>query len=500
LEAGVHAPEDGRAQSQPDRARGAERPSPDRAAANLRLLKEDATLDRRLAEARALQQASDGLALKHPELSARTGLTESQRAGLKSLTMAALVSSLMAPEAVLAILAGGATIVFALAIVLRVAAALSALVAREAAPPPRRPDDQLSTITYLVALYKEANVAPALAANLMRLDYPPHLLDIKLLVEIDDDATIDALRMLALPPQFEIIPCPPAPPRTKPRALNIGLGQARGQIIAVLDAEDIPDPSQPRAADQAFATGPKDLAVVQAPLQAHNGRAGWIAQQFEIEYAVHFGVWLPFVARLRWPMALGGTSNYFRRKDLIDAGGWDAWNVTEDADLGLRLARRGKRAAMIAPPTLEEAPVKFRDWLNQRTRWKKGHLQSWLVLMRDPFATLGQMGAWGFLGAQLSLGGALLASLLHGPILLGLAVAAALGFGWPAAPYLALFGAGYGAVILCSLAARGGTGRFLASLMTPVYLPLISIAMLRALRDMKARPHFWAKTPHGVSK
>src|SRR5262249_29589445 len=147
----------------------------------------------------------------------------------------------------------------------------------------------------------------------------------------------------------------------------------------------------------AFAVGGRDLAVVQAPLLAYNHEDSWIAQQFDVEYNIHFRVWLPYLARLGAPLPLGGTSNYFRRDRLEAAGGWDAWNVTEDADLGLRLARLGWRAAMIRAPTYEEAPIRFKHWFNQRTRWIKGHIQTWLVLMRDPIGAANGMGWMQFL-------------------------------------------------------------------------------------------------------
>lgn len=459
----------------------------------------ESQFERRLADAIAFGEACDGLANRSPHLSARSGLSAGQRSGFWSLGGAALAMSLMAPQALVALIIWLAAAIFAAGIVLRIAAALSKSIERPRRAPTAE-DHPLPTITYLAPLYREDNVAPALVKAIMALDYPTHLLDIKLLVEADDPKTISAFRALNLPPRFEIIPCPPGQPRTKPKALNYGLNFARGDIIAVLDAEDAPDPKQPLSAARAFAEGPVDLAVVQAPLRAHNGEAGWIARQFEIEYAIHFSVWLPFVARLGWPLTLGGTSNYFRRSALIEAGGWDAWNVTEDADLGLRLSRLGKRAAMIEPPTHEEAPVRFTHWLAQRTRWKKGHLQSWLVLMRDPAATMRQLGLWRFIGSQLVLGGALLASLVHGPALLGLALAALIGGIWPPPPLAALLGAGYAAAVLCALAAGGLRKRAGALLTLPAYLPLISLAMARALWDMKMRPSFWAKTPHGVKR
>src|SRR6185503_1190923 len=217
----------------------------------------------------------------------------------------------------------------------------------------------------------------------------------------------------------------------------------------------------------------------------------WLAGQFETEYAIHFRVWLPFLARLALPLALGGSSNYFRRDRLLAAGGWDAWNVTEDADLGLRLARFGGKAAMISLPTYEEAPARFRHWLNQRTRWMKGHLQTWLVLMRQPFRAASGMGWLRFASVQLTLGGSLLTSIMHLPIIgwlaLGLFTPLVHLEGWHAA----LFGLGYGSVLAAALvsawtfkASRPGV---LTLLLLPIYWPLLSLAMIKALWELRTR-------------
>ncbi|MFT5774722.1 glycosyltransferase family 2 protein [Hyphomonas sp.] len=187
-------------------------------------------------------------------------------------------------------------------------------------------------------------------------------------------------------------------PRTKPRALNYGLARARGAYVVVYDAEDRPDPRQLREAVAAFVrgVGTSRLACVQAPLVGMPEGGGWLSAQWALEYAIQFGRILPALARLGLPIALGGTSNHFNRARLIEAGGWDAWNVTEDADLGLRLARRGARVGMIAPPTLEAPPEQMGVWLAQRSRWLKGLLQTWLVLMRTLAASLREMGLAGF--------------------------------------------------------------------------------------------------------
>lgn len=465
--------------------------------------KPDTVLERRLKEARTLGLASDGLANETPHLSARSGLSAGQRSGGWSLLGALLVFAAMAPSALAAAAVALASALFTALIVMRLAAVLNILARRRAAParhasgenPPS--GKNLPVITYLIALHDEARIVASLIAAVDGIDYPAHLRDVKLLVEADDDATLGALRKLALPQGFEILPVPPGAPRTKPRALNYGLASARGEIVAVLDAEDRPSPEQARQAVAAFDAGDRDLAVVQAPLLVRNGADSWIARQFDVEYNIHFLVWLPFLAGLGAPLPLGGTSNYFRRNRLEAAGGWDAWNVTEDADLGLRLARIGQHAAMIDAPTYEEAPIRFKHWLNQRTRWIKGHIQTWLVLMRDPLAAAGGMGWPQFLITQLTFGGSLLTSFLHGPIMVIVITLAA--FGAPVLVWaIALLGMGYASVILAAVVAGRTPSRF-ALLTLPLYWPLLSVAAVRALWEQKRRPHFWAKTPHGLS-
>ena len=359
-------------------------------------------------------------------------------------------------------------------------------------------DANLPVITLLIPLYKEAAVLPDLLGAIGALDYPRHKLDVKLLIEADDAETLQAIRETNACSLFEVIPAPPGAPRTKPKALNYGLHFARGELVAIFDAEDRPAPGQLRAAAAAFTRADRKLAVVQAPLNIHNGRDGWLAAQFEVEYAIHFRVWLPFLAKMGAPLALGGTSNFFRRDVLVEAGGWDAWNVTEDADIGLRLARLGYRAAMITPETDEEAPAKLKPWLNQRTRWMKGYLQTWLVLNRSPAAAARGMGLFNYLLTQVTLGGSLLAAMTHGPLLVWTAASAAtMGVeAW----HVALFGLGYGSALAAALASGAKHARFVVLLTLPLYWPLQSIAMVRALYEMKRRPHHWAKTPHGAFK
>jgi cellulose synthase/poly-beta-1,6-N-acetylglucosamine synthase-like glycosyltransferase len=246
----------------------------------------------------------------------------------------------------------------------------------------RRPrtftDDGLPVYTIVVALYREAAAVKGLVAALRALNYPVEKLDIKLVVEADDTQTRMAIAALGLGLPFEIIVAPASGPRTKPKALNAALPFARGSFVAVYDAEDRPERDQLRLALEAFVAGDGRLACVQARLTIDNSRDSWLSRLFTAEYAGLFDVFLPGLAAWRLPLPLGGSSNHFRAAVLRECGAWDPYNVTEDADLGMRLARFGYRTAVIPSSTYEEAPARFGPWLKQRTRWFKG----WMRLVK----------------------------------------------------------------------------------------------------------------------
>ncbi|HVY87083.1 MAG TPA: glycosyltransferase [Caulobacterales bacterium] len=406
------------------------------------------------------------------------------------------------PETSWTVAHAAAFVLFALAILWRLFAAASLAPVRSRLFTPAR-DGVWPTYTILCPLHREADVVFGLVAALNRLDYPAESLDIQLLVEADDPETIAAALAAAAAQHIEVVIIPRAAPRTKPKALNVGLMRARGEFLAVYDAEDRPHPAQLRAALAAFAEGGDDLACVQAPLVIDNASAAWIARQFAAEYAIQFREILPLLARLGLPLPLGGTSNHFRVDALARSGGWDPNNVTEDADLGYRLARNGLRMGVIAPPTWEEAPITLGAWLKQRTRWIKGHIQTWLVLMRNPFATAREMGWPAFLSMQLLLGGGVAASLLHAPLALALVFtllthANLLG---PADFILAL--CGYVVAVFAGLTASalsGDLNHTRAALTMPLYWPLATVAACWAVIELVLRPHHWAKTRHGVSE
>jgi hypothetical protein len=422
----------------------------------------------------------------------------------------AAVALLAAPGAALLVLQAALSLVFLSWIALRLAGCLCPSLPD---PPAAASERALPLYSILVPLYREAASVPRLARALAAIDYPPEKLDIKLVVEADDGETRAAIAACALPPWFAQVTVPAIGPRTKPKALNMALPFARGQFVAIYDAEDAPEPDQLRRALSAFRVGGPGVACVQARLAVDNGAESWISGHFAAEYAAQFDVLLPLLSTIGLPVLLGGTSNHFRRDVLERVGAWDPFNVTEDADLGVRLARAGWRTLVIASATQEEAPVRLGAWLGQRTRWLKGWAQTLMVHGRDPAALIRDLGPGATTALFLLTAGPYAAALLHPMFVavlardvwhgaLGAPCVSPAEVAASALAYTTLI-TGYGAAALS--AAVGCARRRLPVRLTtlatiPLYWLLLSVAAWRALVDLLRRPHFWCKTEHGVSR
>jgi hypothetical protein len=368
---------------------------------------------------------------------------------------------------------------------------------------------RLPTYTVLVPLYREAVVVPDLLATLAALDYPQSKLQILIILEADDRACREAVAAHVASPLVEVLVVPPGEPRTKPKALTYALAFARGEHVVVFDAEDRPEPDQLRRAAAAFAARP-GLGCVQARLFPDN-RDSWFARMFALEYAANFEVVLPALAAFRVPLPLGGTSNHFPRAVLEEVCAWDPFNVTEDADLGLRLARFGYRTATIVSHTYEEAPVRFRQWLPQRRRWIKGWMQTVLACVGGRAPASLRLP----LRQQLAVHGILTAGvvgLLLYPVSLFIAAATSLAllrgdlpdgpWGWA----FLLVNVGNLGLVLAAAGVSTWRGLKLAGArrlawlipLLPLYWAVMSLAAWQAVGQLLRAPSRWEKTEHGL--
>ena len=373
---------------------------------------------------------------------------------------------------------------------------------RVARPQPH--DAFLPTYTLLIPLFREARVVPALLQALRRLDYPAARLEVLLITELSDTGTRAALQRTGLAANMRVIVVPEGLPQTKPRALNYALSYARGQYVAVYDAEDAPEPGQLKMAVRAFRSRPGRIGCVQARLDIYTPAASFLTRQFTLEYMALFYAMLPAFQRWGIPIPLGGTSNHFPRAVLEEVGGWDPYNVTEDADLGLRLARKGYGVAMIGSTTWEEAPLRWHQWVGQRTRWIKGWIQTYLVHTRHPLRLLRDLGLRGFAGFHIVFAGLLFSALVHPWSYVFLAWQASSGELAASSSTLVTLCAvnllaSYAAAIFLAVAVAVRRRRWRliwSALWTPLYWLLISYAAYRAVFDFIRRPHHWRKTAH----
>lgn len=451
-----------------------------------------------------------------PELSAERTLSSRQTRLIVGTTAIVGLCLLLAPLTTLTAAIGLATALYLAALVYRLLTFRESLDAPETvvvddAEARALPDRQLPTYTILVPAYREPEVIADLLRSLSQLDYPDDQLDIKLLLEADDPDTLAAVVLARPSSNVEVVRILPSEPRTKPKACNIGLALARGRFVTIYDAEDRPDPLQLRRAVAAFGRLPSEVACLQAKLSYHNAEQNLITRWFAAEYALWFGQLLPGLVRLGAPVPLGGTSNHFRRATLDRLGGWDAFNVTEDADLGVRLHRLGFRTRVLESITFEEANSDFVNWTKQRSRWYKGYLQTWLVHMRHPRRLWQQLGPRGFVGFNLFVGGTPLLALLN-PVFWAL-----IGTWFLAKPpfILALFPAWLYYASLVSLVlgnfvflytavvgarAAGRPSLVLAAVLSPAYWVMMSIAAIKGAVQLVAAPTFWEKTAHGLDR
>jgi len=371
----------------------------------------------------------------------------------------------------------------------------------------QQPAMRLPRISILVPLYREREIAGRLVHRLNRLNYPRELLDICLIVEQDDTVTQAALVTANLPHWMRQIMVPRSELKTKPRALNYALDFCKGTIVGVYDAEDAPEPDQLHKIARRFDTAGPKTACLQGVLDFYNPRSNWLSRCFTIEYASWFRVVMPGLERLGFVIPLGGTTVFFRRRALEEIGGWDAHNVTEDADLGVRLARRGYRTELIATVTEEEANCRVWPWIRQRSRWLKGYAITWAVHMRSPRKLLADLGLWRFFGIQLVFIGAL-SQFLLAPFLwtfwalpLGLPHPLA-GTLTPTAIYLLtwlFFTSELVTLAVGLIALTPGQHRRLW-LWVPTlhfYFPLAAIAAYKGMWELFSKPFYWDKTAHG---
>jgi cellulose synthase/poly-beta-1,6-N-acetylglucosamine synthase-like glycosyltransferase len=460
-------------------------------------------------------EAREALYNREPELSAKTTASSGQKNMLLALLILLLLGMTVSAHVTLVVLSALISSLYAALFLFRGVLTLIGSGRRvdlsvSPAEIAALQDADLPIFTVLVPMYRESEVLPILVASIRRMDYPRTKLDVKLVLEAGDHETIDAARALGAEDLFEIIRVPDSQPKTKPKACNYALYFARGTYTVIFDAEDIPEPDQLKKVVALFQASPSNVACVQARLNYFNRDDNFLTRMFTLEYSHWFDYLLPGLHRLNIPIPLGGTSNHFRTDVLRELGAWDPYNVTEDADLGVRLTQAGYRVAVVNSTTFEEANGVLKSWINQRSRWIKGYMQTWLVHMRRPVQLYKRLGFVGFVGFQMFVGFPPFTALINPLLWFTFLVSLIIGPQHVAALFppfvlvVALFdllisNAMYVYFNLVAASKRQWFNLVPWGLLAPAYWVLHSVAAYKALGQLITNPHYWEKTQHGTS-
>lgn len=469
-----------------------------------------------LFDEKVAEDAANALFSRNPELSGRVVFSRAQKVSGVVILAALVVLAILWPRGVAVSLLALVSLVFLAGTAFKFIVSLRGArfdVVERITPTEvaALTDDELPVYTVLVPVFREANIVAQLIDNLGGLDYPVDKLEVLILIEAEDDDTRRAIESADPPSHFHVVTVPRGAPQTKPRACNVGLYLATGEFLVIYDAEDTPDPDQLKKALIAFERGGPDTACVQAALNYFNATENVLTRMFTLEYSYWFDYMLAGLDHANLPIPLGGTSNHFRTEALIELGGWDPYNVTEDADLGIRAAAIGYRVGVINSTTMEEANTSVPNFIRQRSRWIKGYMQTTLVHARRPAALIREIGFVRFLSFALLIGGTPATFLGVIPFYLVTAASLAIpsdviGRVFPAwVLWICLFNflIGNGMMVYLSMMGpfkRGTFNLILWSLLNPVYWILHSVAAYKGLWQLLTRPHYWEKTEHGLTQ
>jgi cellulose synthase/poly-beta-1,6-N-acetylglucosamine synthase-like glycosyltransferase len=460
-------------------------------------------------------EAANDLFRQNPRLSARVVFSRGQKVGFLGLALVALVALVLSPVTTIVVGLTVVSLAFLCSTVFKFLVAMHGakydVVERVTqAQVDALVDAELPTYTVLVPVFKEANIVPQLVGNLGRIDYPAEKLEVLVLIEEEDHLTREAYLGSNPPPNFHIVTIPKGTPQTKPRACNVGLFFASGEYLVIFDAEDAPDPDQLKKCVVAFRRGGPRTVCVQAALNYFNADENVLSRMFTLEYNYWFDYMLAGLDAYDLPIPLGGTSNHFRTQALVELGGWDPYNVTEDADLGIRASAMGYRVGVVNSTTMEEANTSIPNFIRQRSRWIKGYMQTSLVHARRPLALIREIGLRRFASFALLIAGTPITFLGVIPLYVVTFFTIVIPTEW-LAPFfpvwllwltLVNFIVGNAVMVYLSMMGpykRGTFDLILWALLNPAYWLLHSVASYKALWQLVVKPHYWEKTEHGLT-
>lgn len=255
-------------------------------------------------------------------------------------------------------------------------------------------DEELPVMSVLIPLYKEKEVIPQIFKYLSDFDYPQEKLDIIFILESTDTETAQAFLDMHPPSHFKALLSPDVQPKTKPKAMNVAFSAAKGDILVIFDAEVLPERDQLKRAYLTFKLHP-EAGYLHSRMDVYNADENWITRLYTGEFCYFYHYYLPGLVASNFPLPISGHSTYFRREVIEKVGAWDAYNVAEDCDIGIRIYRKGFGSGrMLDTHTWEQSTTTIPTWVRQRTRWIQGFIQTSIVQLRYPLLLKRELKTW----------------------------------------------------------------------------------------------------------
>lgn len=254
--------------------------------------------------------------------------------------------------------------------------------------------DELPVVSVFIPLYHENEIIPQIFRYITDFDYPQDKLDIIFILESTDTETAKAFIDMHPPAHFKALLSPDVEPKTKPKAMNVAFKEARGDVLVIFDAEVLPERDQIKRAVATFKRFP-EAKYLHTRMDVYNAEENWITKLYTAEFCYFYHYLMPGLIESKYPVPISGHSTYFRKEVIEKVGAWDAYNVAEDCDIGIRIYRKGfGSGAMLDSHTWEQSTTTIPTWVRQRTRWIQGFIQTSMVQLRYPLLLKRELGSW----------------------------------------------------------------------------------------------------------
>jgi len=236
------------------------------------------------------------------------------------------------------------------------------------------PVGRLPTFSVLIPAKNEQLLLPRLLESLLHQNYPKEKVEIIVIGDGSTDATVDVCREYAKKSRGRVKLLCGEGSKGKPCALNRALNVLKGDIVAVFDADNVPEPDALLNAARCFLD--ESVTAVQGRTLAINSEINMLTKFVSLEESAWFEAYIRGKDALELFVHLKGTCQFIRKEALLGLGGWSEGHLAEDMEISARLTDRGYKIRYSSDVRAwQETPESLTQMFRQRVRWYRGSME-----------------------------------------------------------------------------------------------------------------------------